>query len=90
LKTIWKFFLDTEQEIQTLFMPRGAQMLHVGQQDNGVYVWAGVADTSSLEERVFYLYPTGENMDGMAPEAIYLGTAFTFQGKLVWHVFYKP
>jgi len=92
---IWKYpcnlpapGLDTVIEFD---MPKGAHILHVGQQSHAkdwrVAMWARVDVEDPMETRRFLLTRTGSELP---PYAIYIGTAQTHQGYRVWHVFELP
>lgn len=78
IKTIYKF--NMAPKIQ---MPEGAEVLHVGVQDEKAMIWALVDPAKPLEIRNFHIYGTGHQiMEG----TVHLGTAVLPSG-LVWHLF---
>jgi hypothetical protein len=68
-------------------MPRFAQILHVGSQDDGPVLWALVDQAQEPEGRRFFIYGTGHPI---AEEGLrYTGSCQTESG-FVWHVFERP
>lgn len=85
-KKIYKYPLEVE-DIQSIKMPEGAQVLCVQVQNNIPCVWAVVDVEAPLEERVFYTHGTGHRI--LDHNATYLGTYQLYNGGLVFHVFVK-
>ena len=85
-KEVWKYILLT-QDKQTLILPRGAEILHIGCQNGRPYVWAlvDVADVMAVAPRDLTTYGTGHEIKG--PPGTYHGTYLLDEGKLVFHVF---
>jgi hypothetical protein len=79
---VFKYQLsDVDPEAE---MPRGARVLHVGEQYGRLYLWALVDPTQPLQRRQFVVRGTGGDVpDGLT----YLGTAFFGHGAIVLHVF---
>lgn len=65
-------------------MPEGAQVLHVGEQGWGCYLWALVDPTKPTVERRFFIVGTGADFD--CNTSVHHGT-IQAQNGLVWHVF---
>lgn len=84
-RTIWKFHLSGDDE--TLKMPKGAEILHVHAQNQGIRFWALVDPTAPPERRYFHTYGTGHPIDGNPGD--YIGTAHFDGMELVFHVFEK-
>jgi hypothetical protein len=87
-RVIYKYKLsDTIEEDGKIGLPRGAQVLSVGVQDDSIFIWAVVSpDETMIEVRTFYVLMTGQTM----PEDIdvhFLGTVHLYSGKIVLHVF---
>lgn len=91
--TVWKFPLGEAavdaRGALTLVMPRNAEVLHVGVQEQEgekpktrVVIWALVDPDATEEERHFLLIATGQ---AVPDEARHLGTFF--MGPYVWHLF---
>lgn len=80
MKTVHKYTLDVET---TLTMPKGAQLLYVGEQRGEPHLWAMHETTQPTEERRFRIYGTGHEMKEW-PKA-YVGSIQTTG--LVLHVF---
>ena len=92
MKTVHKYGIgEVSNSVQ---MPKGARILHVGGQGDEVCIWASV-DTERLKElRHFRIYGTGQEFPDDFEEDDpyrakygdrYIGTAFC--GRFVWHVF---
>jgi hypothetical protein len=84
-KTIWKHTLPRGEQV-TLELPRGAQFLHLHQQDDTeVGLWF-LADIREPKVTRYFLMATTESK---APPlaARYLGTAHLHGGSLTVHVF---
>jgi hypothetical protein len=77
-RVVYKYHVEGE-----VFMPEGYKILHVGEQNRSLFVWA-LVDPNRLEMPVrFEVHGTGQPFD---PEGLeHIGTAF--QGPYVWHVF---
>ena len=87
-KTIWKFPLETVA-VQTLLMPRGAEILTVQVQRGAPSLWAMVDPVAHPTARRFTVYGTGHNMPKleMGTERTYIGTYQLNDGNLVFHIF---
>lgn len=81
--TIWKFQLE-RREVQTIGMPAGAMVLHVGIQEGEIMLWAAVDPDRPTVGRNFAIVGTGQPCPTPA-EAEYHGTVF--DGPFVWHIF---
>jgi hypothetical protein len=88
MKTVHKFRL-TETGRNTVVLPIGAKVLHVGMQAGVPCIWAYVDTTQPLEERSVYVFGTGWEMSDVPEMPTYHGTAHT-DDSLVWHVFELP
>lgn len=67
-------------------MPDHAKLLHVGEQDSRLYVWALVDPTAPNVKREIRYYGTGHPIIGDPGE--FIGTVQMSMG-LVWHFFDK-
>ncbi len=67
-------------------MPLGAKILSFQEQQGQMMIWAAVCPNSSLEDRIFKLVGTGEEID-MGPVKKHIGTVQQLKGSLVWHLF---
>ncbi len=88
MKTVWKFPIEAT-EIQSVQMPRGAQILYVGVQGEGLRMKASVwalcdTDQPKAERR---LAVTGTGHDAAHCEGPHVGTFMLGNGALVFHVF---
>ena len=84
MKTVWKFQLPTEAEF-SLLLPKGAKLLHVGQQLNAPVLWALVDTDADSEHRHFRLTGTGHEVEG--DNLDYIGTTDIMDGRIVLHLF---
>lgn len=81
---VWKWSLRVAS-LQSLPIPKNAEILTVQLQDNIPCLWALVDETAPIEYRSFAIYGTGEPISNPGK---YIGT---FQlGALVFHVFELP
>lgn len=86
-KTIWKFEL-TDGYKQSIAMPKDAEILSVQQQHDVICIWALVDTSNELENRLFELYMTGENIYyDMGIERKHISTLQRYDGNLVIHLF---
>lgn len=81
-KTIWKFTLQPECEVE---MPKGAQVLAVREQGEDICLWALVDPTATKEKRRFVGFGTGHTVPDTPMS--FIGTAHLRGGTLVFHVF---
>lgn len=84
MKTIWKFTLS-DDDLQEVQMPYGAEILSVGMQRDKFCLWAIVDPERPKESRRIMLRGTGHNMPDFTIPPKFLGTVF--QGIYVWHLF---
>jgi hypothetical protein len=90
-RTIWKFALwenwHSGGDMVRIAMPHGAVVRFAGAQFDVPTVWAEVDPTEPLTDRIFEVCGTGHPLqpdpDG---KRVYLGTAITNSGNLVWHI----
>lgn len=86
---IYKYDLAV-RDVQTVAMPRGAQLLHVAVQDREadydrrIQLWAAVDTSEEVEQRTFFVVGTGHDCPG-PDRAEYVGTVL--DDTFVWHVF---
>ena len=83
MKTIWKYPL-TVTDYQSVRMPKGAEILSVADQQGELCVWALVDSDAELEDRMFYIFGTGNSFNEVIPMN-FLGSVQ--QNVFVWHVF---
>ncbi len=81
---IWKFDLETT-DVQTVAMPRGAEILAVQTQRDKPKVWAIVDPGQQNEHRSFRIVGTGHEF--IRDDLRYIGTYQLMEGSLVFHVF---
>lgn len=58
-KVIWKYSLLAAQG-QFVSMPKGAEIIRVGQQNSNPFIWVLVDPTANYEDRKIFLFGTGE------------------------------
>lgn len=88
MKTIYKYPLSLNTELP-IAMPAGAIPLYVSAQGDTLMLWALVDTDQPHQVRHFHVYGTGHPIDEKCDLA-YIGTAFMYDGTLVWHVFEVP
>jgi hypothetical protein len=81
---IWKYPLEIVDYLQGKSMPEGAQIVHVGLQNNIPTIWALVETTKRPEDRFFGIIGTGHEFSGEHWK--HVGTCEPDQLGLVWHV----
>jgi len=88
-KVIFKYDLRQDDRT-TLVLPDGAKPLYVDQQNGVVRLWIEQEEipkaAGGIRARAFYTRPTGTPFD-LGVLDTYIGTAFTIEGALVWHVY---
>ena len=95
MKTIYKYPLAISAEL-SIAMPTGAIPLYVSAQGDTLMLWALVDTDQPHQVRHFHVYGTGHPIDEKSYDgpldivASYIGTAFMYDGTLVWHVFEAP
>ena len=80
---IWKFPIANICEVT---MPKGAELLSVGEILGGIFLWAKVDPAKELETRCFHVYGTGHNIPS-GLNLSFIGTAIIRQGDYVFHIF---
>lgn len=86
---IYKYPLTQDfTAVQTVIMPAGAQVLHVGEQHGMLCVWAMVRQDATPVNYKFFVLGTGQSIDHLEFDVKFLGSVQMSTG-LVWHVFYK-
>lgn len=82
-RVIYKYLLQM-LDYQKISMPSEAIILHVGEQDGDIMVWAMVETDNPIESRHFKIYGTGHIIEENARR--YIGTV-TMRNSFVWHIF---
>ena len=85
MKTIYKYQITLSGKVD---MPVGAKVLHVGEQDGGMFLWAAVDTRSPIRHRQFTVIGTGTGWDMEEKDchvSDYVGTVMALG--LVWHIF---
>jgi len=84
MRTIFKYTLQ-QHGAAIVPMPKGSQILHIGNQCDALQLWAMVDTGQPLEARRIRVAFTGEELDDW--RRTYLGTWISSGGNLVAHVF---
>ena len=85
-KSVWKWVL-TENDLSTVAMPVGAEILSVHEQMGNVCLWALVdLDEDRRRERTFRIAGTG-HVIANCKKLDYIGSVHFMGGSLVFHVF---
>lgn len=79
--TIYKYPLRVD-DVVVVTMRKGAQLLSIQEQEDGLYIWALVDPQADERDFVFRIFGTGQPVGGCGK---YLATV-QVQG-FVWHVF---
>lgn len=79
---VWKFRLPLDSE--SVSMPEGAEVLHVGEQYDVLCVWALCDPSREQVERRFVVRGTGHSVPD--ERGRFLGTVLLLDGTLVLHV----
>ena len=66
-----------------MLMPEGAEILHVGDQNGTITIWALVDVETEFLYREFIIVGTGQQI----PYDKYTHIGTVFQGSFVWHIF---
>jgi hypothetical protein len=85
-RRIFKFLIPFRDRV-TVMMPKGADLLHIGVQNEGIYAWALCEPANVPEPRSFAVigtgHPVGEGLDALD----HVATVILAGGALVFHVF---
>lgn len=90
METIWKFEIEPKDGVVPVGLPTGAEVLSCNAIGDSVYIWAkfNQEQDPTLEERYFEVFGTGHDIPvDMGIDRKFIGTAFMYNGALVWHVF---
>lgn len=88
MNAIWKYEIPLT-EMPFVQMPKGARMLHAGEQGGKLFVWAAVDPVAELVPHRFTVAGTGHevHMPLASMHVFHVGTVQMASG-LVWHVFH--
>jgi hypothetical protein len=81
--SIWKFGLELT-EVQTIYMPEGADILSVQNQNGSLCIWALLSPTAPKVGRHFKVIGTGHKIETLADHK---WIATVIQDQFVWHIF---
>jgi len=85
MRTVYKYPLDLA-DVQEVRLPRASEILHVGEQDGSLFLWAWVNTSEPRESVTIALCGTGHP----APEPLearHIGSVVMLGDRLVWHFF---
>lgn len=86
-RRIFKYELKLDT-VNIVSMPKGAEVISVIEQNNGIVVYAIVdPDETQMVDKVFTIVGTGRDMTFDADDYVFLGTVSMFAGRYIWHVF---
>ena len=85
MKKIYKYQLRLEDR-QKISMPKKAELLHVAEQEDRVWVWALVETDNPIVEREVRVLTTGHPLWGI-DSLKHIGTFMILDGDFVGHVF---
>ena len=86
---IYKYAV-TPESVNTIPMPKGAQVLTVQDQQGKPQIWALVDPDAELVKRFFLLVGTGTPIKLILSKKDYVGTFQMGSGDLVFHLFEIP
>lgn len=80
--TVYKYTLHLDDTVEVV-MPKGAEVLSVGEQNGLICVWARVDTREPSVKRLFRVAGTGHP----DPRGNFVGVVMQHGGALVWHIF---
>lgn len=83
VRRIWKYTLPLEIDFK-LLMPRGAEVIHFGLQNDVPQIWVLVDLREPEEVRSFFFRDTGMTVSA---SACHVGTVLLYEGDIVRHLF---
>jgi len=86
MKTIWKYPVLIMDEIW-VYMPMGAEILDVQEQQGNICLWALVDTDKPLVKRKFRVFGTGKPVDLDYDELTWEFIATVQNKHVVWHIF---
>ena len=85
-RTIWKFPLGEVNDLLTLSVPKGAELLTMQVQNGEPCIWALVDPSAPKVTRAFAVRGTGHDASGLEASK-HVGSFQLLGGRLVFHVF---
>jgi hypothetical protein len=85
---IYKYKILITDEF-VLNLPLNSKLLSVAEQDGDMVLYAMVIPELGLHPVKIRVIGTGNPMPGDMSEYKFLGTVKTYNGRLMWHIFYK-
>ena len=87
VRKVFKYPVDINDVVR-IQMPKGSEILSVGNQRDTLCIWALCDEKCSLEERTFRIAGTGHPINyDMGIDYKFLGTVHLFGSSLIFHVF---
>jgi len=86
VKQVWKFDIRRVSDYNMIKMPMGAKILHVGMQNDEIFIWALVHPTNEYINRKIGMVGTGHSIPKKESEN-YIGSVINHMGEFVWHFF---
>ena len=86
MRKVFKYDLPIDDYIE-ISLPKGAQILSVGEQRHSAQIWALVDPEELLEIRRFRLAGTGHPITEPVETLKHIGTFQAVNNIFVWHVF---
>jgi hypothetical protein len=86
-KMVYKYQLNTTNN-QSVWLPKGAEILTVQTQNNIPYIWVLIDTSQPMEERRFEIFGTGASIHyDMGTDRKYIRTYQLYSKNLVFHLF---
>lgn len=82
MKTIYKYEIYGFNS-QIINMPIDSKVLHVGAQNERIFIWVEIEDSKKCEARVFSAFGTGQELLG--EDNVFIGTVLI--PPFVWHIY---
>lgn len=82
---MWVAKYELKVQLGQVFVMTHGKVIHVGEQEGRLFMWALMDDEDPSYRRVFHVIGTGPAFS-VPPHSEYLGTV-QMPGGLVWHVF---
>ncbi len=83
---IYKYKLEIVDE-QIISLPEGSKVLSAKEQNGDICIWVLIDHVTPCENRTFYIFGTGNPILRHVEEMNFVGTVFTHDKALVWHVY---
>ena len=70
-----------------VFMPRGSEIIHAGEQRGQLCIWYKCDDTRPDVQRTIHIAGTGHDLGHLDQSSAYYFTTVQMSNGLVWHLF---